>query len=85
MRVGDDEHVKLTCWSAPGVDKPTFKEAMAQLATNAARPIKVGHSFGPTWTNHWVKVQLKIPESFVKARQDVLCESDLTPRVNLPC
>ncbi|KAK0458541.1 glycoside hydrolase family 38 protein [Desarmillaria tabescens] len=56
-RVDNDTHVKLQVWSAPGLTKPTFKEAMKQ----DFRPARKGDSFGPSWTNHWWKVSLTIP------------------------
>jgi alpha-mannosidase len=28
------------------------------------KPAKKGDSFGPSWTNHWWKVQLTIPEDW---------------------
>lgn len=56
-RVDDEEHVKLQVWSAPGLTKPSFEEAMEQKF----RPATKGESFGPSWTNHWWKVSLKIP------------------------
>lgn len=72
-RLDNAEHVKLevyasslntnfiylhSCrWSAPGLEKPTFEEAMKQKF----KPAKKGDSFGPSWTNHWWKVSVKIP------------------------
>jgi alpha-mannosidase len=57
-RLGDSEHVNLELWSAPGLSKPTFAEAMKQTF----KPAKKGVSLGPSWTNHWWKVSLKIPD-----------------------
>jgi alpha-mannosidase len=73
-RVDDEEHVKMTAWSANGMDKPTFQEAMSGLKGDGAKVIKKGHVFGPTWSNHWVKVDITIPEEFKKGDQQVLCE-----------
>ena len=56
-RIDNAEHVSLQVWSAPGMSKPLFEEAMKQ----EFRPAKKGDSFGPSWTNHWWKVSLKIP------------------------
>ncbi|ESK96763.1 glycoside hydrolase family 38 protein [Moniliophthora roreri MCA 2997] len=56
-RVDNAEHVKLQVWSAPGLTKPTFEEAMKQKF----KPAKKGDSFGPSWTNHWWKVSVVIP------------------------
>lgn len=56
-RLDDSEHVKLEVWSAPGLSKPTFEEAMKQTF----KPAQKGTTLGPSWTNHWWKVSLKIP------------------------
>ncbi|KAJ7467473.1 glycoside hydrolase family 38 protein [Mycena latifolia] len=54
------EFVELSVWSAPGLTKPSFAEAMKQ----EFRPAKKGDEFGPSCsssTNHWWKVTLNIP------------------------
>jgi alpha-mannosidase len=56
-RLDDPEHVKLEVWSAPGLTKPSFDEAMKQTF----KPVRKGISLGPSWTNHWWKVSVKIP------------------------
>jgi alpha-mannosidase len=56
-RIDDSEYVKLEVWSAPGLSKPTFEEAMKQKFAPATK----GISLGPSWTNHWWKVSGKIP------------------------
>jgi alpha-mannosidase len=43
-RLDGPEHVKLQVWSAPGLTKPTFEEAMKQKY----KPAKKGDSFGPS-------------------------------------
>jgi alpha-mannosidase len=43
-RLYNEQHVKLKVWSAPGMSKPTFKEAMKQ----EFKPAKKGDSFGPS-------------------------------------
>ncbi|KAF8064431.1 glycoside hydrolase family 38 protein [Lyophyllum atratum] len=48
-RVDNAEHVKLQVWSAPGLTKPTFAEAMKQKFKPAKK------------TNHWWKVSVNIP------------------------
>ncbi|CCM00538.1 uncharacterized protein FIBRA_02572 [Fibroporia radiculosa] len=71
QRLDDSQHVRLQVWSAPGLSKPTFEEAMRQKFM----PAKKGDSFGPSWvcylgrarlTNHWWKVSITIPASFQK-------------------
>jgi alpha-mannosidase len=56
-RLDDSEHVKLEVWSAPGLSKPSFGEATKQTF----KPVRKGISLGPSWTNHWWKVSVKIP------------------------
>ncbi|KAH8648694.1 alpha-mannosidase [Xylariales sp. PMI_506] len=53
-------HVRLAVWHAPGTERPSFKEATADAA--AYLPTKVGDAFGPSWTTHWFKVSLVVPE-----------------------
>ncbi|THH05654.1 hypothetical protein EW145_g4638 [Phellinidium pouzarii] len=55
-------NVDLRVWSAPGLTKPTFDEAMQQEFRSA----KKGDSFGPSWTNHWWKVTLRIPADWAQ-------------------
>lgn len=43
-RLDDAHHVKLEVWSAPGLSKPSFAEAMKQKF----KPAKKGDSFGPS-------------------------------------
>ncbi|KAI0085525.1 glycoside hydrolase family 38 protein [Irpex rosettiformis] len=43
-RLDDQHHVKLQVWSAPGLTKPSFKEAIKQKF----RPARKGESFGPS-------------------------------------
>lgn len=43
-RVDNSQHVKLQVWSAPGLSKPSFEEAMKQKF----KPAKKGESFGPS-------------------------------------
>ena len=43
-RIDNREHVQLEVWSAPGLTKPTFEEALKQKF----KPAKKGDSFGPS-------------------------------------
>jgi hypothetical protein len=43
-RLDDEKHVQLQVWSAPGLTKPTFKEAMKAKFKSA----KKGDKFGPS-------------------------------------
>lgn len=57
-RVCDEEHVKLSVYSVPNLARPSFKEA----TSNHFRPAKIGESFGPSWSTHWFKIHLKVPD-----------------------
>jgi alpha-mannosidase len=81
-RIDDGEHVKMRVWSAPGESKPGFQEATQAFAPGKTRSegskgYKKGDRLGPSWTNHWVHVELKIPESFQTANEPVICECSL--------
>ncbi|KAK7001722.1 glycoside hydrolase family 38 protein [Favolaschia claudopus] len=67
-----EEYVKLEVWSAPGLTKPSFAEAMQQ----EFKPAHKGDSFGPSWTNHWWKVTLKVPEKEFGKYERVTFEFD---------
>jgi alpha-mannosidase len=43
-RLDESEHVQLQRWSAPGITKPTFQEALKQ----DFQPAKKGESIGPS-------------------------------------
>jgi len=43
-RLDDEDHVQLQRWSAPGITKPSFKEAIKQ----DFQPAKKGESIGPS-------------------------------------
>lgn len=58
-------HVALSKWSAPGLTRPTFDEAMKHKFEDC----EVGHAFGPSWSTHWFKVELTIPKRLWDAPQ----------------
>ncbi|KAK4188395.1 alpha-mannosidase [Podospora australis] len=57
-QVSGEPHVQLWVWDAPGQSRPTFKEAVS----HEFRKTKVGEAFGPSWSTHWFKVTLKVPD-----------------------
>ncbi|GAA5860859.1 hypothetical protein JCM8547_003871 [Rhodosporidiobolus lusitaniae] len=57
-RVDSEEHVKLEMWSCPGRDKVPFDQAVRKHF----HPVKKGLSYGPSWTNHWFRVTLNLPQ-----------------------
>ncbi|GAA5949430.1 hypothetical protein JCM3765_003406 [Sporobolomyces pararoseus] len=64
-RIDDKEHVQLELWSSPGKEKTPFEEAIRK----PFKPVQKGVSLGPSWTNHWFRVTLKVPESWSKAER----------------
>lgn len=60
-RASGEEHVKLSVYSPPDLSRPTFKEA----TRHEFKETKVGESFGPSWSTHWIKVKLKVPSNLV--------------------
>lgn len=74
-RVTGEEWVRMRVWSAPGTSKPTFEQGAAALRNQAdVKPFKKGDSLGPSWTNHWVHVELTIPKEYSTQDEDVICE-----------
>lgn len=57
-----EPHIKLSVYDVPNLARPTFEEATSQTF----KPTRVGESFGPSWSTHWFKVQLTVPESMCK-------------------
>jgi alpha-mannosidase len=74
-RLDDESHVRMTLWSAPGMEKPTFAEGVAALRSDSVRIYRKGDWLGPSWTNHWVHVVLNIPENFRKSGEPVICKA----------
>lgn len=57
-RASGSDSVKLSVYSPPDLTRPTFKEAVKQEFQST----HVGESFGPSWSTHWFKVQLRVPK-----------------------
>lgn len=53
-------HVQLSVWDAPATERPTF--AQATSASNEYRQTTVGEKFGPSWTTHWFRCVIRLPE-----------------------
>ncbi|KAJ6064358.1 hypothetical protein N7499_013038 [Penicillium canescens] len=56
-RYSGEPSLKLSVWSAPDLSRPTFKETITQQF----QPTEAGQSFGPGWSTHWFKVQMRVP------------------------
>ncbi|KAJ1886688.1 Glycoside hydrolase, 38 vacuolar alpha mannosidase, partial [Kickxella alabastrina] len=74
-RVNGSPHVQMEVWAADGQERPTFEHAVKQ----EFQPIEVGHSFGLSWSTHWVRATLQIPSDFagkeVRLIFDPSCEA----------
>ncbi|KAL2757471.1 glycoside hydrolase family 38 protein [Sodiomyces alcalophilus JCM 7366] len=55
----EESNIKLWVWDAPGQERPTFDEAVS----HEFRKTSVGHSFGPSWSTHWFKIAITVPEN----------------------
>ncbi|KAI9728838.1 MAG: Glycoside hydrolase, 38 vacuolar alpha mannosidase [Cirrosporium novae-zelandiae] len=64
-RASGGDSVKLSVYSPPDLTRPTFKDA----TSHSFKATKVGESFGPSWSTHWFKVQLKVPQDLLKKKQ----------------
>lgn len=73
-RYKGSDHVTLTFWSAPGDTKPGFEEAVDKLENGQGQELKLGHVFGPSWTNHWVKAVIKLPDELKELDQPLMCK-----------
>jgi alpha-mannosidase len=61
-RLKGDDYIKLAVYSVPDLERPTFKEAVSNKFTST----KTGESFGPSWSTHWFRIQIRIPPEFQK-------------------
>ncbi|KAJ5884878.1 CAZyme family GH38 [Penicillium taxi] len=54
----DEDHVKLSVYSVPDLQRPTFQEA----TSHEFKTTHIGESFGPSWSTHWFRILLTIPK-----------------------
>lgn len=74
-RLDSDAHVRMSVWSAPGMSKPGFEEAVQNLSKgDDVRRYSKGDWLGLSWTNHWVRVELTIPTHYAESGEPVICE-----------
>lgn len=58
-RASGEPHVKLSVYSPPNSERPLFKDAIK----NKFKSTHIGANFGPSWSTHWFKIYLTVPES----------------------
>ena len=61
-RATGKEHVKLSVYSPPDLSRPSFEEATA----HEFKETNVGASFGPSWSTHWIRLELCVPSDLQK-------------------
>ncbi|CAL4079511.1 unnamed protein product, partial [Meganyctiphanes norvegica] len=54
----------ITHWALPGGDGAWEKWTFDQIRQQPFTPVKIGDSFGPTWSTHWFKLQFNIPDEW---------------------
>ena len=69
-------HVQIQSWSPSNGTRPNFAEASAQTF----QPCRIGDKFGPSWSNHWLKLTLTVPVEWadldgVELEFDASCEA----------
>ncbi len=64
-RASGEEFVKLSVYSPPNLSRPNFKDA----TSNEFKATKVSESFGPSWSTHWFRIELKVPSNLVNKEQ----------------
>ncbi|ORX86316.1 hypothetical protein K493DRAFT_269045 [Basidiobolus meristosporus CBS 931.73] len=57
---GGEEYVKLEVFSVPELRRIPFEEA----AKGAFDKAEVNQQFGPSWSTHWFRIQVKIPSEW---------------------
>ncbi|KAI9927782.1 Glycoside hydrolase, 38 vacuolar alpha mannosidase [Aspergillus wentii] len=58
----DENHVKLSVYSVPDLQRPSFKEA----TSHDFKPTHIGAEFGPSWSTHWFRIRLTVPQDMLQ-------------------
>ena len=61
-RTSGEDYIKLSVYSPPNHARPSFDEA----TSHKFEKTHVGAAFGPSWSTHWIKVQLSVPSNLQK-------------------
>ena len=61
-KASGEDYVRLSVYSPPDLTRPSFEEA----TSHKFEKTQVGAAFGPSWSTHWIKVQLRVPSSLQK-------------------
>ena len=61
-KASGEDHIRLSVYSPPNLSRPSFEEA----TSHDFERTHVGAAFGPSWSTHWIKVELKVPSNLQK-------------------
>ena len=61
-KASGEDYIKLSVYSPPHHARPSFDEA----TSHKFEKTHVGAAFGPSWSTHWIKVQLRVPSNLQK-------------------
>lgn len=61
-------YLSLSVWHALGSSRPTFTEATDP--SNHYEDVALGQEFGPSWSTHWFKVHIQLPEA-IRSKEHV--------------
>lgn len=62
-RIDHDGYIKLSVYDVPDLQRPSFAKAMEDAEENW-RPAHKGDWFGPSWSTHWFKIEVRIPSDW---------------------
>lgn len=84
-KTDEQEVIKLGLWVPKNGTKPGFEEAVKQTYG----PVKKGHKFGPSWSNHWLRIHINVPSEWrdkegVQLEFDPSCEAMIFNEGGLP-
>ncbi|PWZ01460.1 putative AMS1-alpha-mannosidase [Testicularia cyperi] len=84
-RTDEEKYITVQSWTPPAGTKPTFEQAKTQKYVPAHKGIK----FGPSWTNHWLKLKLTVPNAWrekdwVQLEFDPGCEAMIFTEDGMP-
>ncbi|GBC03648.1 hypothetical protein RclHR1_05230010 [Rhizophagus clarus] len=71
-REDSHDYIKLHVYSVPDLKRITFKEAIKGEYKKAER----GDNFGPSWSTHWFRISVKIPEYWKNEEVQFLWDAD---------
>lgn len=64
-RVDDEEHILLLHHAVPDMGRPLFRDLIPNLEDSDWLPAHKGDTFGPSWTTHWFKVTINVPQKWL--------------------